>query len=89
MDNDTIFLYYLKEYSESRFCDILSELISHGKKIEDYQNFIRAFFKIEKDFIEDYLLLSYKEAFVWRLYILFLKSDAVQNYRAIWKIQRG
>ena len=89
MDNDTIFMYYLKEYSESRFCDILNELISHRKEIENYQNFIRAFFRIEKDFIEDYLLLSYKEAFVWRLYILFLKSDAVQNYRAIWEIQRG
>ena len=88
MDNDTIFLYYLKEYSESRFCDILWELISHKKEIEDYQNFIRAFFRIEKDFIEDYLLISYKEAFVGRLYILFLNSDAVQNHRAIWKIQR-
>ena len=88
MDNDTIFMYYLKEYSEWRFCDILGELVSHGKDIENYQNFIRAFFRIEKDFIEDYLLLSYKEAFVWRLYILFLKSDAVQNHRAIWEIQR-
>ena len=88
MDNDTIFMYYLKEYSESRFCDILSELISHGKDIEDYPNFIRAFFRLELDFIEDYLLLSYKEAFVWRLYILFLKSDAVQNYRTIWEVQR-
>ena len=86
MDNDTIFLYYIKEYSESRFYDILSELISNRKEIDDYANFIRAFFRIEKDFIEDYLLLSYKEAFVWRLYILFLKSDAVQNYRTIWEI---
>ena len=88
MDNDTIFMYYLKEYSEWRFCDILGELVSHGKDIENYQNFIWAFFRIKKDFIEDYLLLSYKEAFVWRLYILFLKSDAVQNYRTIWEIQR-
>ena len=88
MDNDTIFMYYLKEYSEWRFCDILRELVSHWKDIENYQNFIRAFFRIEKDFIEDYLLLSYKEAFVWRLYILFLQSDAVQNYRTIWEIQR-
>lgn len=88
MDNDTIFMYYLKEYSESRFCDILGDLISHKKDIDDYSNFIRAFFRLELDFIENYLILSYKEAFVWRLYILFLKSDAVQNYRAIWEIQR-
>ena len=88
MDNDTIFLYYLKEYSETRFCEILWNLISYKKNIDKYEDFIRAFFKLELDFMEDYLLLSYKEGFVWRLYILFLKSDAVQNYRAIWEIQK-
>jgi hypothetical protein len=87
MDQDTIFLYYIEEYSEWRFNDILTDLVSHKKEIDSYKNFIRAFFRIEMDFIEDYLLLSYKESFLGRLYILFLKSDAVQNYRTIWKIQ--
>ena len=88
MDNDTIFMYYIKEYSELRFVDILNDIISHNKDIDDYSDFIWSFFRLNLDFIENYLLLSYKEAFVWRLYILFLKSDAVQNYRAIWEIQR-
>lgn len=87
MDNDTIFMYYIDEYSEWRFNDILSDLVSHKKEIDSYKNFIRAFFRLELDFIEDYLLISYHESFLGRLYILFLKSDAVQQYRNIWKIQ--
>ena len=88
MDNDTIFMYYIDEYSEGRFNDILIDMISHKKDLDSYKDFIRSFFRLELDFIEDYLLLSYKEAFVGRLYILFLKSDAVQNHRTIWEIQR-
>ena len=88
MDNDTIFMYYIDEYSEGRFNDILIDMISHKKDLDSYKDFIRSFFRLELDFIEDYLLLSYKEAFVGRLYILFLKSDAVQNHRTILEIQR-
>lgn len=87
MDNDTIFMYYIDEYSEGRFHDILMDMVSHKKDIDSYKDFIRAFFRLQFDFIEDYLLLSYKEALVGRLYILFLKSDAVQQYRDLWKIQ--
>ena len=88
MDNDTIFMYYIDEYSEWRFNDILTDMLSHGKDIDSYKDFIRSFFRLQLDFIEDYLLLSYKETFVGRLYILFLKSDAVQQYRDLWKVQR-
>ncbi|MBO7695051.1 MAG: hypothetical protein J6T10_20725 [Methanobrevibacter sp.] len=76
-------MYYIDEYSEGRFNDILIDMISHKKDLDSYKDFIRSFFRLELDFIEDYLLLSYKEAFVGRLYILFLKSDAVQNHRTI------
>lgn len=88
MDQDTIFMYYINEYSESRFCDILNDMISHKKDIDNYTDFLWAFFRLELDFIENYLVISYKETFIWRFYILFLKSDAVQNYRAIREIQR-
>lgn len=88
MDQDTIFLYYIDEYSEGRFNDILYDLISHKKDIDQYTDFIWAFFRLQKDFIEDYLILSYKETFIGRLYILFLQSDAVQQYRNLWEIQK-
>ena len=88
MDHDTIFMYYIKEYSEWRFNDILADLVAHWKDPDSYENFIRAFFRLELDFIEDYLLISYKESFIWRLYILFLQSDAIQQYRNVWEIQK-
>lgn len=88
MDQDTIFMYYINEYSEVRFCDILNDMITYKKDIDNYNDFLWSFFRLELDFIENYLVLSYKETFIGRFYILFLKSDAVQNYRAIWEIQR-
>ena len=64
MDQDTIFMYYINEYSESRFCDILNDMISHKKDIDNYTDFLWAFFRLELDFIENYLVISYKETFI-------------------------
>jgi len=88
MDNDTIRKYYQKEYTRGRFIDIATDLVTHKKDLRSYEDFIRAFFRLDLSFIENYLILSYKEAFVWRLYILFLKSDVYEQYRNFWKIQR-
>jgi transcription elongation factor GreA-like protein len=88
IDNDTIRKYYQKEYIRGRFIDIATDLVTHKKDLKSYEDFIRAFFRLDLTFIENYLILSYKETFVWRLYILFLKSDVYEQYRNFWKIQR-
>lgn len=87
MDKDSIFMYYKNEYFPWRCIDILGELLRYHKDVTSYENFIRVFMRLELDFIEKYLLVSYKEAFIGRLYILFLGSDEVQHYRNLWKIQ--
>ena len=88
MDNDTIFAYYKEEYLPGRCVDILGEFLSFHKNLDSYEDFLRVIFRLNLDFIEKYLLVSYQEAFLWRLYILFLSSDEVQQYRNLWKIQK-
>jgi hypothetical protein len=81
MDNDTIRKYYQKEFTRGRFIDIAMDITSHKRDLKSYEDFIRAFFRLDLNHMEDYLLLSYKESFVGRLYILFLKSDVIDQYR--------
>lgn len=88
MDNDSIFLYYKEEYFPGRCIDILGEFLRFHKNLDSYEDFIWVFFRLNLDFMEKYLLVSYKEAFVWRLYILFLSNDEIQQYRNLWEVQK-
>lgn len=88
MDDDTIWMYYKEEYLPGRIIDILWEFLRFHKDIESYEDFLRVFFRLEHHFIEEYLLFSYKETFTWRLYILFLADDEIQQYRNLWKVQK-
>lgn len=86
MDNDIVRKYYQKELARWRFIDIGVEITTHKRDLKSYEDFIRAFFRLDLNHMEDYLLLSYKESFIGRLYILFLKSDVIDQYRSLWKI---
>lgn len=86
MDNDVVRNYYQKDFARWRFIDIATDLATHKKDLKSYKDFIRAFFRLDLNHMEDYLLLSYKESFIGRLYILFLKSDVIDQYRSLWKI---
>lgn len=88
MDEDSIFLYYKEEYLPWRCIDILGEFLRLHKNLNSYEDFLNIFFRLELSFIEKYLLLSYKESFLGRFYILFLMEDEVQQYRNLWQVQK-
>lgn len=74
IDNDCVFMLWENEYLEIRVYQIWEDLKNHKKDMKSYKDFIRAFFRLELDHLEKYLLDSYKEKFIGRFYILYLKN---------------
>lgn len=88
MEDDTIRIYYQKEYFPWRCIDLIERFLRFKKDINSYEDFVNIFMGIDLDFIEKYLLISYKETFLARLYFIFYCSEDVQQYRNFWKIQK-